>query len=121
MPTSYQDYYASLGVAKTATQAQIKSAFRKIARESHPDTHPNDAAAERRFKEANEAYEVLGNAEKRKKYDQMGHRWREYEQWEQAGEQGANPFAQYSTGHYQTASADDLQNMFGNGGFSSFF
>ena len=122
MPTSFQDYYAALGVSKNASEKEIKSAFRKIARASHPDTHPNDPAAESRFREANEAYEVLGDPEKRKKYDQLGPRWQEYERWEQAGGQGANPFAQFNAGpQFRTASADDIHNMFRNSGFSDFF
>ena len=122
MPTRFQDYYATLGVQKSASQKEIKSAFRKIARDSHPDTHPNDPAAEQRFREANEAYEVLGDAEKRKKYDQLGPRWQEYERWEQAGGQGANPFAGFGGAtRYRTATADEIHDMFGNGGFSDFF
>lgn len=121
MPTSFQDYYATLGISKDATEKQIKSAFRKIARESHPDTHPGDAAAEHRFRSANEAYEVLRDPKKRKMYDQMGPRWQEYEQWEKAGGQGANPFQQFGGAQYRTVSPDEFQQMFGGGGFSDFF
>ncbi len=67
----YKDYYAILGVPKTATQAEIKKAYRKLARELHPDTN-QDPAAEERFKEANEAHAVLSDPEKRKQYDQFG-------------------------------------------------
>jgi len=66
-----KDYYKVLGVPETADAAQLKKAFRKIARESHPDQHPGDKAAEERFKEASEAYEVLSNPEKRQKYDAL--------------------------------------------------
>lgn len=68
----YRDYYEILGVDKQASQDEIKKAYRKLAKKYHPDAHPGDKAAEEKFKEANEAYEVLGNEEKRKKYDQFG-------------------------------------------------
>lgn len=66
-----KDYYKILGVPETATEAELKKAFRKIAQESHPDRHPGDTAAEERFKEAGEAYDILGNPEKRQKYDAL--------------------------------------------------
>src|SRR5215212_2653036 len=71
----YKDYYAVLGVPKTASQAEIKKAFRKLARQHHPDAKPGDAAAERRFKDINEANEVLGDPEKRRQYDELGANW----------------------------------------------
>lgn len=74
----FQDYYKTLGVPRTATQAEIKKAFRKLAREHHPDKKPGDKAAERRFKEVNEANEVLSDPEKRSKYDQFGRDWEAY-------------------------------------------
>src|SRR3989442_7049185 len=76
----FKDYYATLGVPKTATDKEIKQAFRKLARKHHPDVNPNDKAAEAKFKEINEANEVLGDPEKRKKYDELGANWRMYEQ-----------------------------------------
>ncbi len=76
----FKDYYATLGVAKTATDKEIKSAYRKLARKHHPDVNPGDKAAEGKFKEINEAYEVLGDPGKRKKYDELGANWRMYEQ-----------------------------------------
>src|SRR6187401_2115427 len=76
----FKDYYATLGVAKTATEKELKQAFRKLARKFHPDVNPGDKAAEHKFKEINEAYEVLGDPAKRKKYDELGANWRAYEQ-----------------------------------------
>jgi curved DNA-binding protein len=74
----FQDYYKTLGVPRTATPAEIKKAYRKLARESHPDKHPGDKAAERRFKEINEANAVLSDPSKREKYDRFGHDWEAY-------------------------------------------
>ncbi|MFM7425526.1 MAG: DnaJ C-terminal domain-containing protein [Elainella sp.] len=73
--TDFKDYYASLGVSKSATADQIKQAFRKLARKYHPDVNPGDKSAEAKFKEINEAYEVLSDTEKRRKYDQFGQYW----------------------------------------------
>jgi len=76
----YKDYYKILGVPKTATQEEIKKAFRKLAVKHHPDKNPGDKKAEERFKEANEANEVLSDPEKRKKYDELGANWKAYQQ-----------------------------------------
>ncbi|MEH1852931.1 MAG: DnaJ C-terminal domain-containing protein [Nostoc sp.] len=78
--TDFKDYYAILGVSKTATPEEIKQAFRKLARKYHPDVNPNNKQAEARFKEVSEAYEVVSDPDKRKKYDQFG------QYWKQAGE-----------------------------------
>src|SRR5215212_2209426 len=85
----FKDYYATLGVPKQATDKEIKQAFRKLARKHHPDVNPNDKGAETKFKEINEANEVLGDPDKRKKYDELGANWRQYEQ---AGAQGGGGF-----------------------------
>ncbi len=74
----FQDYYRTLGVSKTASQAEIKKAYRKLAREWHPDRRPGDKAAERRFKELNEAHAVLSDPSKREKYDRFGRDWEAY-------------------------------------------
>ena len=74
----YQDYYETLGVPRTASQADIKKAFRKLAREHHPDKKPGDKAAEARFKAVNEANAVLSDPDKRKKYDRLGKDWEAY-------------------------------------------
>ena len=74
----FQDYYRTLGVPRTASQADIKKAFRKLARENHPDKHAGDKSAERRFKEINEANAVLSDPAKRSKYDQFGRDWEAY-------------------------------------------
>ena len=79
-PMEYRDYYATLGVPRTASQADIKKAFRKLARQHHPDVNKGDAGAEQRFKEVSEANEVLSDPEKRKLYDQLGSNWQAYQQ-----------------------------------------
>lgn len=88
------DYYKTLGVSKTATEQEIKKAFRKLAQKYHPDKNPGDKEAERRFKEINEAYSVLSDEAKRKQYDRFG------ENWEQYARAGVNPddFARYGFG-----------------------
>ena len=90
----FQDYYRTLGVPRSASQAEIKKAFRKLARESHPDKHPGDAVAERRFKEINEANAVLSDPAKRAKYDQFGRDWEAYARAGAAagGAGGQDPF-----------------------------
>ncbi len=81
----FKDYYATLGVPKTASAKEVKQAFRKMARKYHPDVNPGDKSAESRFKEINEAYEVIGDPDKRKKYDELGSNWKMYEQAQRGG------------------------------------
>jgi DnaJ-class molecular chaperone len=122
MATTFKDYYAILGVDKGASQKDIKSSFRKLARKSHPDLNPNDHGAEARFKELNEANEVLSDPQKRKKYDEYGPRWKDYEAWERAGRPGPSPFGDAGGTQYRTMSPQDLEEMFGDSApFSDFF
>jgi DnaJ-class molecular chaperone len=127
----FKDYYSTLGVAKTATEKEIKTAFRKLARKHHPDVNPGDKAAEARFKELNEAYEVLGEPEKRKKYDELGANWRMYEQagagagagsgFPGGGEWNVN-FGGGQGGGFRTMTEEQMREMFGEGDpFSDFF
>lgn len=127
----FKDYYATLGVAKTASDKEIKQAFRKLARKFHPDVNPGDTSAEARFKEINEANEVLGDPEKRKKYDELGANWRMYEQAQRSGATGpggGSPFGGQwgyapGGGGFRTMSEDEVSEMFGGdeGPFSDFF
>jgi DnaJ-class molecular chaperone len=124
VPTTFKDYYAVLGVPRTATEKEIHSAFRKLARRHHPDVNPNDRGAADRFKEINEAHEVLGDPEKRRRYDELGPRWQEYEAWERAGKPGPNPFTGGAQPRYEyrTVSPEEMEQLFGDsGGFSDFF
>jgi curved DNA-binding protein len=120
----YKDYYQIIGVPKDASEKDIKQAYRRLARKFHPDVNPNNKSAQEKFKEINEAYDVLSDSEKRKKYDTLGSNWQQYEQYQHAGQQG--PF-QWGGGQYQTISPEDFENLFGGlggkdaGGFSDFF
>ncbi|MDQ4075019.1 MAG: J domain-containing protein [Chloroflexota bacterium] len=89
----YRDYYKILGVDRKASQKDIKRAYRKLARQYHPDVNPGDASAQEKFKEINEAYEVLSDPEKRKKYDTLGADWRRYQQ---RGGEGGFDWGQYT-------------------------
>jgi len=134
----FKDYYQTLGVAKTATDKEIKQAFRKLARKFHPDVNPGDKTAEARFKEINEANEVLGDPEKRRKYDELGANWRQYEQARQqgqgfppgspfgfggaGGQEGAWTINMGGPGGARTMSEEEMQDLFGNEDpFSDFF
>lgn len=122
----YKDYYSILGVSKTASQDEIKKAYRKLARKYHPDLNKDDPQAEQRFKDLNEANEVLSDAEKRKMYDQFGSQWQQYQRaggrpddfWSQWGaQQGFG-----GRGQARTVNSEQFEQMFGgSGGFSDFF
>lgn len=112
----YKDYYKILGVTKSASQAEIKKAYRALAKKYHPDKNKGDKAAEDRFKDISEAYEVIGDPEKRKQYDQLGANWKQYQQ---TGGQHQR-YSGQPGGGFQGFGGDPAD-MFGDGGFSDFF
>ncbi len=131
----FQDYYKTLGVSKSASQDEIKKAYRKLVKKYHPDVNPDDDTAEQKFKQVTEAYEVLSDPENRKLYDQLGQDWDKYKQGGASGAYQGNPFASSQGGqrtyHYNAGSGS---NPFGGGstaggggfeggfgGFSDFF
>ncbi|WP_439882967.1 DnaJ C-terminal domain-containing protein [Pontibacter sp. MBLB2868] len=116
----YKDYYKILGVDKTASQADIKKAYRALAKKYHPDKTKGDPAAEEKFKDISEAYEVLGDKEKRQQYDQLGSNWR---QFQQGGGAGGQYYGRPGGGFQGGYSQSDINDMFGGGGggFSDFF
>ena len=107
---AYIDYYGVLGVNKTATQDEIKKAFKKLARKYHPDLNPNDPTAKQKFQEINEANEVLGDPEKRKKYDAYGENWKHADEFEAQQRQ-----YQQQISHFSSSFTGD------HGDFSDFF
>ena len=120
----FKDYYATLGVTKSSTDKEIKQAYRKLARKLHPDVNPGDKASETRFKLVNEAHEVLGDPDKRRKYDELGANWRMYEQAEQQG--GPSPFGGagggFGRGGARTMTEEEMRQAFGEADpFSDFF
>jgi len=129
MPMEYQDYYQTLGVGRDASEKEIKRAFRKLARQWYPDVNPGDATAEERFKEINEAYEVLSDADKRAKYDQLGSAWQDWTRT--GGRPGDFDWSQWATGapggsgqrvHVRYGTPEDLGDLFGGDSpFSDFF
>lgn len=122
----YKDYYKILGVGKDADEKSIKKAYRKLAREYHPDMNPDNPQAEDKFKDVNEAYEVLSDSEKRQMYDRFGSQWQQYQRGQ--GQAGYGPGM---GGYSQTISPEEFERIFGRGfggsgtggasGFSSFF
>jgi len=131
----FKDYYATLGLTKTATDKEIKQAYRKLARKLHPDVNPGDKVAESKFKEINEANEVLSDTDKRRKYDELGANWRAYENVPSGGAQGfpggfggfrgpgAGTYTTGSGGQYRSVSPEEMEELLGGGGggFSDFF
>jgi len=122
----YKDYYKTLGLDKTAKEANIKSAYRRLARKYHPDMNPGKPEAEEKFKEINEAYQVLSDPEKRQKYDQFGSQWQQYRSTGGSPEDfNWGPWRSQPAGgtSYRTVSQEELNQMFGGmgGGFSDFF
>ncbi|MHC0440771.1 DnaJ C-terminal domain-containing protein [Flavobacterium sp. 3-210] len=116
----YIDYYKTLEITKTATEAEIKKAYRKLARKYHPDLNPNDKEAEKKFKEINEANEVLSNPENRKKYDKYGKDWKHADEFEKAGYDPNQQQQQYS----RQQSGQDFSGFggdFSGSDFSDFF
>lgn len=124
----YIDYYKTLDVTKSATEAEIKKAYRKLARKYHPDLNPNDKEAEKKFKEINEANEVLSNPENRKKYDKYGKDWKHADEFEKAGydpnqqqysrqqQQGNQDFSGFDGGDFSGSDFSDFFNsMYGSG------
>lgn len=116
----YVDYYKILGIDKNATTEDIKKAYRKLARQHHPDLNPNDKEAHKKFQQINEANEVLSDPEKRKKYDQYGKDWQHAEQFEKARQQNqyANESAGYSGSFDGGDFSDFFESLFGGGGRS---
>jgi len=130
----YKDYYKIMGVDKKATAKELKQAYRRLARKYHPDVNQGSKEAEAKFKEINEAYEVLGDPEKRKRYDELGANWKHYDEWQrQGGQAQGQPFDWSQFGfdpgeggntryQYRTLTEEEMQNLFGaSGGFSNFF
>lgn len=115
----YKDYYKILGVDRKASSDEIRKAYRKLAKQHHPDYNPNNKQAEDRFKEINEAYEVLNDPQKRSHYDRLGS---DYSQWQRrGGTPGDFDWSRYGGSPGGTrVNIDDLNDMFG-GGFSDFF
>jgi DnaJ-class molecular chaperone len=118
-----KDYYEVLGVKRDASEKDIRGAYRRLARQYHPDVSPNDKAAEERFKEISEAYEVLSEKEKRAKYDRYGHNWEFGEQAEAARKAGGFRQGPYSYSNSSAGGNPNMEDIFGGGGadFGSMF
>lgn len=120
---AFIDYYQALGIDKSATEKDIKNAYRKMARKYHPDVNPDDKDAQRKFQEINEANEVLSDPEKRKKYDQYGENWKHGDQFQQSGQSGQrsqqdwsqNDFGGFGGGQFSDDYSDFFASMFGRG------
>jgi len=123
MAVTYKDYYESLGVPRTATADEIKKAHRKLARKYHPDLNPGDKQAEEKFREVQEAYEVLSESEKRQKYDHLGADWKQGEQFRPPPDWQQEAFYRGGAGSFRSGGfeADFETGENGFGGFSDFF
>ena len=121
MPVEFKDYYKSLGVTRDASAEDIKKAFRKLARQYHPDVAKVKKGAEEKFKEINEAYEVLGDPENRRKYDELGANWREEAElrrspgWQERGSRGAGGQESFDVHFDGTGFSDFFEQFFGRG------
>jgi curved DNA-binding protein len=109
---AFTDYYKILGISKKATDAEIKKAYRKLARKYHPDLNPNDKVAEKKFKEINEANEVLSDPKNRKKYDAYGEHWQHAEEYEKAKQQQS--YQRSAQGSSQQYTQEDFSDIFGS-------
>ena len=115
---NYRDYYQTLGLGKNAGQDEIKKAYRKLARKYHPDMNPDDTTAEEKFKELNEAYEVLSDPTKREKYDRFGSQWQQYERG--GGRPEDFDWSQWTTrpggqSYTRTVTPEELEQILGGG------
>src|ERR1043165_403600 len=116
MGPNYKDYYKLLGVEKTATEKEIKSAYRKLARKYHPDVNPGDKSAEEKFKDISEAYEILSDPKKRDQYDNYGDAWKQYSRTGAGGGPGATSWGGASEADFDFGSVnlnDLFENLFG--------
>ncbi len=113
----YQDYYKTLGVSRQASDTELKRAYRRLARRYHPDVNPGDAQADTRFKEINEAYQVLSDPEKRKRYDRFGSNWRRTGSFEEAFRHAGAPHGASPRGFAGAGFSDFFESLFGSMGF----
>ncbi len=114
----FKDYYKILDVSKTATEMEIKTAYRKLARKYHPDLNPGNKESETKFKEVNEANEVLSDPENRKKYDKYGKDWKHGEEYEKTRRQQQKQYSPYQSGQKDFSKeeySDFFESMFGGG------